>query len=266
MRFKSGRTEMPCGLNPSRGGSGRPFLEQRGHCRSDWPQNAAGRRIRRRGPGASPVADPICVIRKPPSGRRIEIVRDAGLDCSRGQQKPGMPRTGNIEEENAVLIFEHAQQSAACQHLLVRRKMAVMRFVADVSRRRKRNGIDNLPISRGVFVKINDGQKVGRDVGLVARPNIKHRFFLSVPCCAKAYGTPAKVKTKANKAEFLIYPSLAEASSCEARFLPSRFKARAGSQNLQKNPAFSSTDKLMGIRDVRFASSRYRLPAHDRLS
>ena len=49
-----------------------------------------------------------------------------------------------------------------------------------ISRRWKRYGINHLAISRGVFIKINDGQKIRSFVGLVARPDVQHRVSLSV--------------------------------------------------------------------------------------
>src|SRR5215471_10555892 len=88
-----------------------------------------------------------------------------------------MPRARNVEEEDAVLVFEHAQQTAAGEHFLVRREVAVMRFVADVSRWRKRNRLDDLPIHSGVLIEIHHGEEVGRVVRLVAGPDVEHGFW-----------------------------------------------------------------------------------------
>ena len=57
IRFNSGRTEMPCGLNPSVGG-----VEGHEPTWRSLPSNSTTR------PGASPLAEPIWVMRKPPCG------------------------------------------------------------------------------------------------------------------------------------------------------------------------------------------------------
>src|SRR5262245_12007443 len=54
--------------------------------------------------------------------------------------------------------------------------MTVMSLVADVSRRRNLDGIDHPPVSARVRIEIHNSQKVRRDVRLIARPHVKHRF------------------------------------------------------------------------------------------
>src|SRR4051794_24949765 len=61
--------------------------------------------------------------------QREEIVGDAGLDGSGRKQKPRLSFVGDIEEEDPVLAFEEAQQSATTQDLLIDGKVAVMRLV-----------------------------------------------------------------------------------------------------------------------------------------
>lgn len=61
-----------------------------------------------------------------------------------------------------------------------------MWFVADVSGRRKRDRFDDLPIGSGVLIEIHHGQKVGRAVGLIAGPNVKHGFGLIVSMLGKS--------------------------------------------------------------------------------
>ena len=97
-----------------------------------------------------------------------------------------MPWIGDVKKEDAILALEHAQQSAATQDLFVRGKMAMVRLISDISRRREGYGRDYSSVSPGILVKVDDGQKVGRDVSLIARPDIEHRFFLRAKMLAEA--------------------------------------------------------------------------------
>ena len=128
--------------------------------------------------GRFPVAEPICVIRKPPSGRgkksSVMLESSAFVDI----RKRGWRAFGDIEEEDSVLALQQAQQPAASQKPLVRRKMAMVRLIADISRRWKRHGGDDASVGPGILVEVNDGQKIGRDVSLIARPDIEHGLLL----------------------------------------------------------------------------------------
>ena len=72
-----------------------------------------------------------------------------------------MTRVGDVKEKDAVLPAQQAKQAAAGQNVVVGRKMAVVRLIAYVARRRNGNGSDYLSIVVGIFVKVNDGKKVG---------------------------------------------------------------------------------------------------------
>jgi hypothetical protein len=103
-----------------------------------------------------------------------------------------MTRIGNIEKEDAILAFQQAEQAPAGEHLLVSRKMAVMGLVADISGRRQRHGIDDLAIMGRVLIKVHNGQKVRGLVGLVASPDVQHRFFLAAFMLCKGIANNAK--------------------------------------------------------------------------
>ena len=88
-----------------------------------------------------------------------------------------MTRNGDIEKEDAILPLKHAEQSAASENSFVLGKMAMVGLIADISRHWKRHSCDDTSVVSGILVKVNDGQKVWREVGLIARPNIEHLFF-----------------------------------------------------------------------------------------
>jgi len=106
--------------------------------------------------------------------QREEIVRDAGLDGSGRKQKPRLSFVGDIEEEDPVLAFEEAQQSATTQDLLIDGKVAVMRLVTYIARRRHRDSSDDLAVIGGVFVEIDDCEEIRCFPSLIARPYIKY--------------------------------------------------------------------------------------------
>ena len=70
-----------------------------------------------------------------------------------------MPRVADVEEEDAVLPLEQAEQAAAREHLLVPRRVAVVRLVADVPRRRDRHGAQHLAVGRRVAVEVDDREE-----------------------------------------------------------------------------------------------------------
>src|SRR5262249_31396857 len=117
---------------------------------------------------------------KPTLRQWKEIIGDSGFHSLRRQQELGMLRAGNIEKEDGILAAEQTQQSPTAEHLFVGRKMAVMRLVADISRRRNLNGIDHFSISSRVWIEVHNGEEVWRDVRLVARPHVKHGFSFDV--------------------------------------------------------------------------------------
>ena len=49
----------------------------------------------------------------------------------------------------------------------------MVRLVADVARRRNRDRLDDLAVVPGVFVEIDDRQKIGRDASLVSGPDVE---------------------------------------------------------------------------------------------
>src|ERR1041384_389910 len=57
---------------------------------------------------------------KPALRNRVKIISDARLDRSCGEKKPGVPRIGNIEKEDTVLILENAQKPTAGEDFLIR--------------------------------------------------------------------------------------------------------------------------------------------------
>ncbi len=69
IRFRSGRTEIPCGLKPSAGG-----LAGHEPTRRSQPSNSTTR------PGAPPLAEPIWVTRNPPfgSGKKSSVMLEFG--------------------------------------------------------------------------------------------------------------------------------------------------------------------------------------------
>ena len=55
-----------------------------------------------------------------------------------------------------------------------------MRLVADVARRRQRHRPQHLAVVGRLAIEVDDGEEVGRDVRLVARPHVERRRFLPV--------------------------------------------------------------------------------------
>ena len=185
------RAEMPCGLKPSSGG-----LSGHSLTRFRPASNSASR------PGAPPVAEPICVTRKPPpsSGRKSSVMLDCGR--ARGEQELRSARAGDVEEEDAVLSAQHAEQAAAGKNVLVGRQMTVVGLVANAPRKRNRNGPDDLAIVVRVIVEVDDRQEVRGHTGLIAGPDIESfRRFCRRRCSpviavgAGAAGQPMTAKS-----------------------------------------------------------------------
>ena len=68
------------------------------------------------------------------AGEGIEIVDDAGAGGARRLDQLRIIGLGHVEEEDVVLAPQDAQQSAGRQDVAIRREVAVMGLVADVSR------------------------------------------------------------------------------------------------------------------------------------
>ena len=62
-----------------------------------------------------------------------KVVGHARFHGLGGKHKPRFLRIAYVKEENSILIFQQAEQSAASQDGLVRIQVAVVRFVADIA-------------------------------------------------------------------------------------------------------------------------------------
>jgi hypothetical protein len=89
-----------------------------------------------------------------------------------------MTRIAHVEEEDAVLALQQAQQSTASEHFLVGRKMTVVGLVTAIARGRKGNSRNHLSVGIRVLIKIDDGKEVRGLVTLVAGPHVKYGVLL----------------------------------------------------------------------------------------
>ena len=130
---------MPCGLKPSRGRLGRQFLEQRSGAEVVGDEVQAAIEFGNAA-GGSAGSRAHLGNQETAFGQGEEVVRNARVESFGGHQEPRMPWVGDVKKEDAILALEHAQQSAATQDPFVCGKMAMVRLIADISRRRKRHG------------------------------------------------------------------------------------------------------------------------------
>ena len=126
---------MPWGLNPSSGG-------EEGH---SWNSDQWAKVVRdkmhaavefgdatgRHAVGRAHLCDQEAAVFK-----GHEVVGHARFHGFGGEHKTRLLRIGYVEEEDAVLIFQQAEQSSASQDGLGRIQVAVVRLVAGVAGRR----------------------------------------------------------------------------------------------------------------------------------
>ena len=112
--------------------------------------------------------------------KRVEIVGDARQRRIGREQELRIAVVRNVEEENAVLRAQQAQQSAAREDVLVVREVTMMRLVADVAGRRNGYCLEDLPVRLRMLVEIDNGEKVRRDACLIAGPDVERPRLMRV--------------------------------------------------------------------------------------
>ena len=105
--------------------------------------------------------------------QRQEVVGDVGERAGGREQESRLARLRHIEEENAVLTPQQGQQAPTRQNVLVGGEMAVVRLITGAARRRHWHRPDDSSVARRVFVEVDDGKKVRRRTGLIARPDVE---------------------------------------------------------------------------------------------
>ena len=73
-----------------------------------------------------------------------------------------MPGIGDVEEEDVVLALEDAQETTAGENRLVGRRVAVMRLVAGVARRWRRDRSKHLSVLARLAIEVDDREEVRR--------------------------------------------------------------------------------------------------------
>ena len=107
--------------------------------------------------------------------QRQEVVGDARVGRPGREQELRVSRIGDVEEEDAVLVLEHAQQTAAREDLLVDATCG-----SGVARCRCCREAEPAPCegpcrSPRLSIEVDDREEVGRDARLVARPHVQRR-------------------------------------------------------------------------------------------
>jgi hypothetical protein len=110
--------------------------------------------------------------------QRQELIGDARLRRTGGKQELGRARPGDVEEENAGLPTQEAQEAAASEDILVSREVAVVRLVADIPGRRERDRINDLTVVVRVLVEVNHREEIGMHARLIARPDVERLLRL----------------------------------------------------------------------------------------
>src|SRR5262249_7912478 len=108
-----------------------------------------------------------------------KVVGNARFGAAGGKKKLRIAWPRHVKEKDSILPAQEAKQPSAGERVLVRREMAVVRFVADIARRRNWNRLDDATVVRRVFIKINNGKKIRGQTRLIAGPDIQ-RFRRSV--------------------------------------------------------------------------------------
>ena len=127
------------------------------------------------------------VTRNPPSGsgRKSSVMLELGARVE--NRNFGYRAFEMSKKKMSFCDFEHAQKTAAREDLLIDGRVTVMRLVADVAGRRDRHRAKHLAVVGRPSIEVDDGEKVGSDVRLIARPDVQRRRFFVVSTMAVGF-------------------------------------------------------------------------------
>src|SRR4051812_36520287 len=139
------------------------------------PSNSATR------PGAIPVDEPICVIRKPPFsiGKKSSVMLDSTALVE--NMNRGFLALVTSKKKIPFCPFNRLSSPPQPRTVLVELRWQWCGSLPIFPGRWKRHSCDDMSVIPGILVKVNDGQKVRRLVRLIGGPDVEHLFlFISL--------------------------------------------------------------------------------------